>query len=109
MISRVWDCVPSQMLLQVDHTDHLDISQSTGHFFFRRRAGHLMPNSFGATMISRASVCQPPHPYGSNSSGQASSQLTEQSPGTQSVTPQSTIFSGGDSLLYFMVSARTST
>merc|ERR1719240_2485963 len=89
---RVFCCVPSQMLLHVVHGDHLDISQSTGHliwlhFFLRSSAGHLMPNSFGATMISRASVCQPPHPYGSNSSGQLSSQLTEQSPGTQSVTP----------------------
>merc|ERR1719313_1206246 len=103
---------PSQALLHFDHPDHFDITQSTGHlnwphFLFRASSRHFTPNSLGRTTITRVSVCQPPHPYGFFLSGHSSSHGTEQSPGTKGVTSQSTIFSGGDTLLKIITCART--
>jgi hypothetical protein len=83
---------PSQSLEHLPNLDHFDITQSTGHFIWlhfllRDRMGHLMPNSFAATMIVRVNVCVPPQKYGfslpllSFFVPHLSSQGTEQSPG----------------------------
>merc|ERR1719313_97031 len=47
-------------------SDHPDILQSTGHLSWLQTRvytnfGHIMPFSLGAVMISRVSVCTPPH------------------------------------------------
>merc|ERR1719162_1012813 len=102
---------PSQSLVHFDHEDHLDCLQSTGHFIwlhflFRASSGHPYPNSLFFTTIARVNVCMPPHAYGSLLSGHLSSHGTEQSPGIHADTPQSTIFSGGETLLNFITLAR---
>merc|ERR1719443_2064463 len=76
------------------------------HFLFRDSMGHTRPNSLFFTTTSRVKVCMPPHLYGSLL-GHLSSHGTEHSPGIHADTPQSTIFSGGDTLLNFITFART--
>ena len=85
MCARVRNILPPpHFLSHVLHGDQPETLQSTGHFF-----------------------CQPPRPKGLFLRGRVSSHGTEHSPGTQADTPQSTIFSGGNTLLNFMTLART--
>ena len=77
-------------LLHLDPLANFDITQSAEHlnwlhFLFCVGPGHLTPNSLARTRIELESVCQSPHPNGSFSSGQASSHVTEHSPGRYGV------------------------
>merc|ERR1719163_2336866 len=108
-IERVRSCTPpSQSLEHLDHPDHLDIKQSTGHlnwlhFLMAMKAGHLMPHSFGLTTASRVKRCTPPQP---TPCGHVSSHSTEQASGAHAVTSQSSIFFGAQSVLSFITSFR---
>mmetsp|Transcript_26061 Transcript_26061/g.82396 ORF Transcript_26061/g.82396 Transcript_26061/m.82396 type:complete len:243 (+) Transcript_26061:1025-1753(+) len=110
----------SQSLVHLDQPDHADIWQFLSHlrwahFFCLSNAGHLMPNSLGATTSSLFIISLPPHLYGSFGSGQASSHVIVSplgfmhwpSLGTQSETSQSLTLFGGDFELAVNTSSRT--
>lgn len=110
---RVCPCTPpSQSAVHLDHPDHSDISQFTGHliwlhFLDRVSSGHWSPQLSGGTTTFLPICCQPPQAYGSEGSGQLSSQDTEHSDGIHASTSQSLIDAEGHVVLLSSTELRT--